>query len=250
MKSKRAFESLQELFWFTSPEKGKEENIEELVKSRPIYQMKNTSKRGMFVQLTHNKIKYYTLSYYFDWVWKTNENYWTTVFIPTAPILSLTPYLQYVYYIDTNFWIDHIKSGKYKFYLMHYLEDTFATDRLTLSILVGDKVVYKDEHFPNKEFLEKNEEMYRQRKEKYKDPNDDENFIRVNKQYVTDIDIPESMIPDPKKGITVKIQFMKNDDYSKEGWYIHGGLLTRQFDYKDFIKPNRKLKKKKEYLLY
>ena len=37
MKSKRAFESLQELFWFTSPEKGKEENIEELVKSRPIY---------------------------------------------------------------------------------------------------------------------------------------------------------------------------------------------------------------------
>ena len=86
--------------------------------------------------------------------------------------------------------------------------------------------------------------------EKYKDPNDDENFIRVNKQYVTDIDIPESMIPDPKKGITVKIQFMKNDDYSKEGWYIHGGLLTRQFDYKDFIKPNRKLKKKKEYLLY
>ena len=58
MKSKRAFESLQELFWFTSPEKGKEENIEELVKSRPIYQMKNTSKRGMFVQLTHNKVLY------------------------------------------------------------------------------------------------------------------------------------------------------------------------------------------------
>ena len=70
--------------------------------------------------------------------------------------------------------------------------------------------------------------------------------MRVNKQYVTDIDIPESMIPDPKKGVTVKIKFAQKDDETKDGWYIHGGLLTRQFDYKDFIKPNRKLKKKKE----
>ena len=175
MKSKRTFESFQEQFWLTSSEKGQEENIEELVKSRPIYQMKNTSKKGMFVQLTPNKIKYYMLVYYFNWAWKTSENYWTTVFIPTAPIFSLTPYLRYVYYIDTNFWIDHIKAGKYKFYLMHYIEEYFKTDRLILSILVGDKIVYKDEHFPTKEFLTKNEEMYQQRKEKYQDPKDKEN---------------------------------------------------------------------------
>ena len=41
--------------------------------------------------------------------------------------------------------------------------------------------------------------------------------MRVNKQYVTDIDIPESMIPDPKKGVTVKIQFAQKDDETKDG---------------------------------
>ena len=180
----------------------------------------DSSQKGLYLEIDNKVMKYYSLAYYSNWAWKNDTNYWVDKIVRNAPLNEKTPYLDNVFWLDTNFCFKHVLPGKYKFKLMHLVRVNKI--ELMLKVTVNDRVVYEKDYPDNQTLTECNNFM----------SNKTEPEIYI--QEMSEIEITES---DAKnEGATVNVQFVgKDQSMFKRYWYIHGGILEREYSYEQLV---------------
>ena len=209
--------------------------IDDTLKEHTVFPV-NSYQKGLYVQLYEDYIRYYSIAFYFDWAWKTTNSYWRVENIPNAALCDKTPVLINVCYLNTNFCFHHIKEGNYQLYLLHYVS-SLSPNKLILKVKIGDREVYSRD-FPTKEMIvncKKHNKELKKAKTGKDNKNNDSDVEDNNKpeglynQYICQLEIKEKDIPKKNEGVTVSVEFFHKDLEWKNGWYIHGGYLDKNY---------------------
>lgn len=209
--------------------------IDDTLKEHTVFPV-NSYQKGLYVQLYEDYIRYYSIAFYFDWAWKTTNSYWRVENIPNAALCDKTPVLINVCYLNTNFCFHHIKEGNYQLYLLHYVS-SLSPNKLILKVKIGDREVYSRD-FPTKEMIvncKKHNKELKKAKTGKDNKNNDSDVEDNNKpeglynQYICQLEIKEKDIPKKNEGVTVSVEFSHKDLEWKNGWYIHGGYLDKNY---------------------
>lgn len=246
METEDLFKSLQTKFNFKVPE-DESTDLSEAMKKNPTYEIVDEQK-GLYIQFNKDKVRYYSIAYYFDWSWKNDKQYWKVVNIPDSPICDKTPYCQTVCFFDPHFSFKHIKPGKYVFYLIHFIKDKFDDNVITFEVKSDKRLFYKDDFpiYDTKMQIKKNMSILTKTSVTNLDDYD-ENTLKLYSMRVCDFEIKEEDVPDKAEGIEIKVLFTgKDGTNSKRGWYLHGGYLDMEYSIDGVIKEYEDKKKQKE----
>ena len=246
METEDLFKKLQTKFNFKVPE-DESTDLSEAMKKNPTYEIVDEQK-GLYIQFNKDKVRYYSIAYYFDWSWKNDKQYWKVVNIPDSPICHKTPYCRTVCFFDPHFSFKHIKPGKYVFYLIHFIKDKFDDNVITFEVKSDKRLFYKDDFpiYDTKMQIKKNMSILTKTSVTNLDDYD-ENTLKLYSMRVCDFEIKEEDVPDKAEGIEIKVLFTgKDGTNSKRGWYLHGGYLDMEYSIDGVIKEYEDKKKQKE----
>lgn len=173
----------------------------------------NSNQQGLYIEFSKQFVKYYSLAYYSKWTWREDTRFWVDKELPNAPLQAKTPYLDNIFWLNTNFSFEHVVPGKYKFYLMHLVYNNDLD--LNLKIKVNDRVLY-DNDYPDSKTISECENFMKNK-----------SSPAIYTQEMCEIEITEN---DAKNGgANVKVEFEGNDQSEeKNNWYIHGGILQKE----------------------
>ena len=215
------------------------------INQNELYEQKDD--KGHFIKLGIFSVVHYSLFAENDWTWKNDKRYWNKITAKNAILNKEICNLIMVCWVDVNQTITHVFYGKYKLYLNHCICN-LAKDSLKLKIFLDQMLIYETK-YPSQEQKDKCRERHalsdgdnrgqaglqkgnmrfrgirlNPMRSRYK-VNLKEN--RVDKDLITEIEVPYDPKIDNDKGHTITVRFEHNDGSWKQGWLIDGFILEK-----------------------
>ena len=223
-------------------------NNDQCVDQNELYEQKDD--KGHYIKLGIFSVEHYSLFAESNWTWKNDKRYWDKIAAKNTILNKEIYNLIMVCWLDVNQTITHVFYGKYKLYLNHCICN-LQKEYLKLTVLL-DKIPIYETKYPSKEQKDKCRERHALKEEDIKDNNrgtlgrrrGNMRFRglmlpfrsqykvqfkekRVDKDFITDIEIPYDEKIDNDKGHTITVRFDHVEGSWKQGWMIDGFILEK-----------------------
>ena len=239
---KRRFDSL-------IPEYNININNNECINQNELYEQKDD--KGHYIKFGLFKVYHYSLFGENLWTWRDDKRYWEKKKVENSILNKEVYNLLQVCWVDVNQTITHVFYGKYKLYLNHCICN-INKSMLKLKVLL-DGVTIFERDYPSQEEKDKCRERHiKNNEEDKKDDNNKPGYVmrerfgrfrglripmrfqhqevkskRVDKDFITDIDIPYDENIEKNKGHTITVRFDQIEDSWKHGWMIDAFILEK-----------------------
>ena len=216
---------------------------QEFITQNDIYQQKDD--KGHYLKFGIFSIEHYCLFAENKWTWQEDKRYWEKITAKNTILNKDIFSLIYVCWVDVNQTITHIFYGKYKLYLNHCVCN-LNTLLLKLTVYLDNEPIFETK-YPSKEQKDKCRERHAKSME---EDNNNKNKGRmglfrglrlplkdqykvelkekkVDKDFITIIDIPYNKIKDNDEGHCVTVRFDHVEGSWKKGWLIDAFILEK-----------------------
>ena len=213
------------------------------INQNELYEQKDD--KGHYIKLGIFSVEHYSLFGENNWTWKEDRRYWNKIKAKNS-ILNKEIYdLNMVCWVDVNQTMTHVFYGKYKLYLNHCICNLTKL-MLKLTVFLDDISIFETK-YPSQEQKNKCRERH-----SLKDEDKKEGYIemkrggfrgirlpinsryrvefkekRLDKDFITEIEIPYNDKIDNGKGHKVTVRFDHVEGSWKHGWMIDAFILEK-----------------------
>ena len=218
------------------------------INQNELYEQKDD--KGHYIKLGVFSVEHYSLFANNNWPWKEDKRYWNKIEAKNT-ILNREIYnLIMVCWVDVNQTITHVFYGKYKLYLNHCICNLDKSS-LKLKIFLDKQSIFETD-YPTQE--QKNRCRDRHVGKDEEENNNNRGLPprrgnplfrglriplrtrykvelkekRVDKDLITEIDIPYDEKIDKDKGHIITVRFGHNNSNWKQGWMIDAFILEKE----------------------
>ena len=224
-------------------------NDNQSINQNELYEQKDD--KGHYIKLGIFSVEHYSLFSYNNWTWKEDKRYWNKI-VAKNTILNREIYnLIMVCWVDVNQTITHVFYGKYKLYLNHCICNLYKSS-LKFKVFLDNQLIFETQ-YPSEEQIDKCRDRHAGKDgEENKDNNRGRvlpgrgNRLfrdlripirsrhkvelrekRVDKDLITEIDVPYDEKIDKEKGHIITVRFDHNNGDWKQGWMIDAFILEK-----------------------
>jgi len=223
-------------------------NNNQSINQDELYEQKDD--KGHYIKLGIFSVEHYSLFADNNWNWKEDKRYWNKI-VAKNTILNREIYnLIMVCWVDVNQTITHVFYGKYKLYLNHCVCN-IAKLSLKLKVFLDNQLIFETQ-YPTQE--QKNLCRDRHALKDGEENNDNRGQVlprrgtpffrglripyrarhkvelrenRVDKDFITEIEVPYDEKIDKDKGHAITVRFDHNNGDWKQGWMIDAFILEK-----------------------
>ena len=220
-------------------------NNKQMIDQNELYEQKDD--KGHYIKLGIFSVNHYSLFSENIWTWRDDKRYWNKIAVKNSILNKEIYELNMVCWIDVNQSVTHVFYGKYKLYLNHCVCN-LPREKLKLTVFLDETPIFETK-YPSQELKNKCREKHALKDEGnnrdgagvrrggmgyrgLRIPMKDRFKIdfkekRVDKDFITDIEIPYNEKIDKTMGHKITVRFDHVEGSWKQGWMIDAFILEK-----------------------